>query len=72
MIRTCWVDLLVDEQLKKVLGDVKPEPDGFSFPWEVFEVDLIYDAPISVPNAFSQKILPVHYQLTVSCKTRIQ
>ena len=46
--RTCWIDLLVDEQLEKRLGDVKPKPDGFPLPWEVLEVDLIYDAPITM------------------------
>jgi len=55
---TCWINLLVDEQLKKGLWDVEPEPDGFSFPWEVLEVDLIYDTPISVRSGLSQKQPP--------------
>lgn len=45
--RTRRVDLLVHEQLKERLGDVKPEPESFSLPWKVLEVDLIYNAPIS-------------------------
>jgi hypothetical protein len=40
-----------DEQPKKRLGDVKPEPDSFSFPWKVLKVDLIYDTPISMNGA---------------------
>ena len=54
MSRTRWVDLLVHEQLKKILGDVKPEPDSFLFPWEVLEVNLVYNTPISEPTEFGQ------------------
>lgn len=54
MSRTCWVDLLVHEQLKEILGDVKPEPDSFLFPWEVLEVNLVYNTPISEPTGFDQ------------------
>lgn len=46
---------MVDEQLKKRLGNIKPEPVGFPLPWKVLEVDLIYDASISVRSGFSQE-----------------
>jgi hypothetical protein len=59
MLRTCWVDLSVNEQLKERLGDVKPEPDGFLFPRKVLKVGLIYDIPISERGGFSQKRRPV-------------
>ena len=51
--RTCWVDLLVNEQLKEGFWNVKPEPDGFSFPWKVLKIDLIYDTPISERSRLS-------------------
>ena len=39
---------MVHEQLKERLGNVKPEPESFSLPWKVLEVDLIYDAPVTM------------------------
>lgn len=45
--RTCWIDLLVDQQLKQGLGDVKPEPNGFPLPRKVLEVGSINDTPVS-------------------------
>jgi len=53
--RTCRIDFLVDEQLKKGLGDVKPEPVGFPIPWKVLEVNLIYDASVSVRSGFGRR-----------------
>ena len=73
VFRTCWVDLSVDQQLEKRLGDVKPEPQGLPFPRNALEVDLIYDTPIPVRGGLGKKsnTIPPRSH-TVSCKTHIR